>query len=207
MAWVRVSCHAGASPQSSTREESRPITLANTGSFDEDFSKKCEKDKEVFHKFTAKGSFASKRARQDMAPIVSVSCARVKSPGQSDWNKSVRMMKFSHQTKDDILTLDAEHGLWNLEHWHADAPFAVHPDFKSHTGANQALSGGKGSVQGASAKQRLNTNSSTTSESVGVDQVLPSRSWTPLFCGSTRAQDQEESSVSRQQVDCFIGRK
>ena len=66
-------------------------------------------------------------------------------------------------------------------HWHVDASFAVHPDFKSHTGANQVFSGSEGSVQVASAKQGLNTNSSTASELVGSDQVLPSMSWTPSF--------------------------
>ena len=36
-------------------------------------------------------------------------------------------------------------------------------------------------MQSASAKQKLNTNSSTTSELVAVDQVLPLILWTPLF--------------------------
>ena len=76
--------------------------------------------------------------------------------------------------------MSAEHGLWNLD-WHVDALFAVHPDFESHTEANQALSGSKGSAQGVSAKQHLNTNSSTASESAGVDQVLPSTLWKPSF--------------------------
>ena len=53
-----------------------------------------EKDCETFHKFTAKGSFASERARQDVATAVSVSCTRVKSPGRNNWNKLVHMMKF-----------------------------------------------------------------------------------------------------------------
>ena len=41
--------------------------------------------------------------------------------------------------------------------------------------------GGKGAVQSISAKQKLNTSSSTTSELVGADQVLPVASWTPSF--------------------------
>ena len=36
-------------------------------------------------------------------------------------------------------------------------------------------------VQSISTKQKLNTSSSTTSELVGVDQVLPMVMWTPLF--------------------------
>ena len=36
-------------------------------------------------------------------------------------------------------------------------------------------------MQSISAKQKLNTSSSTTSELVGADQVLPVALWTPLF--------------------------
>ena len=71
----------------------------------------------MFHKFTAKGLFASKQARQDMAPVASVSCARVKNPGRNDWNKLVQMMKFSHKIENDKLTLSADQGLHGAE-WH-----------------------------------------------------------------------------------------
>ena len=66
----------------SQSKDGKIVTLASTGLFDEDMSKKLgEKDRETFHKFTAKGLFASKRARQDIAPVMSVLCTRVKSPG------------------------------------------------------------------------------------------------------------------------------
>ena len=65
--------------------------------------------------------------------------------------------------------------------WHADASFAVHSDFKSHTGATQAFKGGRGTLQSASAKQKSNSSSSTASELTAVDHVLPMVSWTPLF--------------------------
>ena len=90
------------------------------------------------------------------------------------------MMKFLWTAKRDMLTLSARKGLHSVE-WCMDAAFAVHPDFKSHTGATQHSIGGKGAVQSTSAKQKLNTLSSTTSELVGADQVLPMVSWTPLF--------------------------
>ena len=90
----------------------------------------------------------------------------------------MKMMKFLWTTKRDVLTLSARKGLHSVE-WHIDAAFAVHPDFKSHTGATQHFVGGKGAMQSISAKQKLNTSSSTTSESVGADQVLPLALWTP----------------------------
>jgi len=79
-----------------------------------------------------------------------------------------------------VLTLSAKKGLHSVE-WCIDTAFAVHPDFKCHTGAMQHFVGGKGAVQSTSAKQKLNTSSLTTSELVGADQVLPVALWTPLF--------------------------
>jgi hypothetical protein len=38
--------------------------------------------------------------------------------------------------------------------WYADASFAVHPDFKSHTGAFKTM--GKGAVQLICRKQKMN---------------------------------------------------
>ena len=80
-----------------------------------------------------------------------------------------------------MLTLNVEGGLWNLD-WCVDASFVVHPDFKSHAGANQVFSSGRqGSAQSVSAKQRLNMSSSTASGLVGVDQASPLMLWTPPF--------------------------
>ena len=54
--------------------------------------------------------------------------------------------------------------------WNIDALFAVHPDCKSHTGAYLTL--GQGSVLSISAKQKINTKSSTQVELVGVDDAM-----------------------------------
>ena len=45
----------------------------------------------------------------------------------------MRLMKCSHSTKNDMLTLDAGNGVHNVE-WSVDLAFGVHPDFKSHVG-------------------------------------------------------------------------
>ena len=75
----------------------RAISPATADMFSEDVSKKLSTDeKEIFHRTVAKALFLCKRARKDIQPIVSVLCTRVKSPGRSDWNKLVRMMKFLH---------------------------------------------------------------------------------------------------------------
>jgi hypothetical protein len=65
--------------------------------------------------------------------------------------------------------------------WYVGASFAVHPDYKSHTGATMSYGDGDGAVQSISRKQKLNTRSSTESELVGVDHVSVMIPWTKLF--------------------------
>ena len=60
--------------------------------------------------------------------------------------------------------------------WNIDASFAVHPDCKSHTGA--CLTSGHGSVLSISAKQKINTKSSTEAELVGVNDAMTFVMWT-----------------------------
>jgi hypothetical protein len=62
-----------------------------------------------------------------------------------------------------------------------DASFAVHPDFKSHTGAAMHFGDGDGAVQSVSRKQKLNTRSSTESELVGADNISVMILWKKLF--------------------------
>ena len=138
------------------------------------------KQRELFHRTTAKALFLCKRARPDVQPIVSVLCTRVKKPTERDFGKLVRMMKYLHSTKNDVLTLSAGNGINTIE-WHIDTSFAVHPDFRSHTGGMMRFAGGKGCPISGSLKQKLNMNSSTTSGLVAVDQTLPLALWVPLF--------------------------
>jgi hypothetical protein len=75
------------------------------------------------------------------------------------------------------LTLEA--GNLNIVKWWVDASFAVHPDMKAHTGG--ALSFGKGVIYGTSTRHKLNTRSSTESELVGLNDVMPQILWTQYF--------------------------
>jgi hypothetical protein len=63
--------------------------------------------------------------------------------------------------------------------WYIDAAFAVHPDFKSHTGGNMTY--GQGTPMSMSRKQKLNTRSSTEAELVRPDDLLMLILWTQLF--------------------------
>ena len=119
-------------------------------------SQKLDKERsKVFHTFVMKGMFLSKRVRQDIHPAIVFLSTRVREPTVQDWQKLVRLMSFLKHTRADVLTLEAGDEQKN-EYW-VDAAFAVHPDYRSHTGAIQTL--GKGSVCSVSSKQKINTRS------------------------------------------------
>ncbi|CAJ1959786.1 unnamed protein product [Cylindrotheca closterium] len=63
--------------------------------------------------------------------------------------------------------------------WMIDGSFAVHPDFKSHTGGTLTFGGGAAQVM--SKKQKLNSRSSTEAELIAVDNVVTMLLWTKLF--------------------------
>jgi hypothetical protein len=75
------------------------------------------------------------------------------------------------------LTLEADD--LHIVKWWVDASFAVHKDMKSHTGGSTTL--GKGMGYNVSSKQKLNSRSSTESELIGVNDVMPQVLWTRYF--------------------------
>ena len=86
-------------------------------------------------------------------------------------------MSCLRDTKDLCLTLRADGT--GMSRWHIDAAFAVHQDFRSHTGGNMTM--GKGSIMSASLKQKQNTRSSTESELAGSDDLTSQVLWAKLF--------------------------
>jgi hypothetical protein len=66
--------------------------------------------------------------------------------------------------------------------WYVDALFAVHPNMRGHTGGGLTM--GRGFPITASTKEKLNTRSSTESELVGVDDMMPIIIWTCCFLSS-----------------------
>jgi hypothetical protein len=132
---------------------------------------------ENFHTFVAKALFACKRVHPDIHTANAVLCTRVKGPTTDDDKKLLRLMKYLNRTKKDKLILSADD--LHVIKWYFDASFAVHPDFKSHTGAVATL--GKGAPYTMSRKQKLNTRSSTEAELVGADDLSTMILWTKLF--------------------------
>jgi hypothetical protein len=110
------------------------VTPASDGLFDEGQGKKLNEERaDAYHTMVAKALFLCKRARRDIQPTIAMLCTRVKGPNEASWAKLVRLMKYLNGTRELKLTLSAD----NLHciKWYVDASFAVHPDYKSHTGA------------------------------------------------------------------------
>ena len=87
------------------------------------------------------------------------------------------MMKYLNGTQNDTLILSTDD--LHVIKWYVDAAFAVHPDFKSHTGGGMTYGCGMPITQ--SRKQKLNTRSSTESELVSADDMSTMILWMKLF--------------------------
>ena len=90
------------------------------------------------------------------------------------------MLNYLKRTMDDHLIIRIDKG-FNIAKWYADIAFAVHPDFKSHSGGCLLLSEMGGTVVNMSQKQKLNTRSSTEAELVGVDDIIGKLMWVQEF--------------------------
>ena len=136
-----------------------------------------ESKRELLHTFVMRGMFLCKRARQDIQPGIAFLATRVREATDQDWSKLKRLMAYLKATQDVILTLEADDE--QTIYWHVDASFAVHEDYKSHTGATFSL--GKGVISSICTKQKVNTRSSTEAELVGVDDVISKILWSKRF--------------------------
>ena len=134
-------------------------------------------DATLFHRLVAKLLYLSKRTRPDLQLAVSFLTTRVQAPDVDDFKKLGRCLRYLCDTKDLPLTLEASSAASIT--WWVDASFAVHPDYKSHTGATMTL--GKGSIYSTSTKQKLNTRSSTEAELVGINDAMSIVLWTRHF--------------------------
>mmetsp|Transcript_73676 Transcript_73676/g.213428 ORF Transcript_73676/g.213428 Transcript_73676/m.213428 type:complete len:334 (-) Transcript_73676:1990-2991(-) len=144
----------------------------------DDTKKKLSKEKaKIFHTFVMKAMFLGKHARQDLLPGITFMATRMREPNEGDWIKLKKMMNFLKAMENDIAMLSANGS--NTVQWAVDAAFAVHGDFKSHTGATMTM--GSGTICSISTKQKINTRSSTKAELVAMDDVAAKVLWTKLF--------------------------
>ncbi len=133
--------------------------------------------KASFHNIVAKALYVAKRARPDIAVAISFLTTRVRNPDVQDWAKLRHLIEYLRNTTEMPLTLGATSE--GVMHWYMDAAFAVHPNMRGHSGG--ALTLGIGFPMSSSSKQKLNTQSSTESELVGVDDLMSLILWSRNF--------------------------
>ena len=124
---------------------------------------------DTYHSVTATVLWLCKRSRPDLETAVSFLCTRVQAPTLEDWGKLRRLLKFLKRTKDDIRVMGADNML-KLETW-VDASHATHANMRGHTGGTMSF--GWGVVHEKSAKQKINTKSTTESEVVALSEYVP----------------------------------
>ncbi len=143
----------------------------------EDCDKLSEAVSADFHTIVAKTLYVTKRARPDTCLAIAFLTTRVRAPDTDDWEKLCHLMEYLRGDRDRPLVLSADND--GLSMWYVDASFAVHPIMHGHTGGGLTM--GRGFPIWVSTKQKLNTRSSTESELVGVDDMMPIICWTRCF--------------------------
>jgi hypothetical protein len=149
----------------------------NLFTINEDCEKLPEDMAADFHTIVAKTLYMTKRARPDTCLSVAFLSTRVRAPDRDDWEKLRHLVEYLRKDNTRPLVLGADND--GLLMWYVDASFAVHPNMRGHTGGGLTL--GRGFPISASTKQKLNTRSSTESELVGVDDMMPIILWTRYF--------------------------
>ena len=102
---------------------------------------------------------------------------RVMCPDEDDWNKLLRMMRYLRGTKELPLILSANST--NIVKWWVDRSYGIHLDARNQTGVTASL--GKVYFMSTSIKRTLNTRSSTETELVAADDIMPHLCWTNYF--------------------------
>lgn len=160
--------------EAGTKSSAAPENLFTVN---EDCEKLSHDEAVAFHNIVAKTLYATKRARPDTCTSVSFLTTRVREPDKDDWKKMCHLMRYIRGTRKLPLILSAN-GTSILKWW-VDASFAVHPNMRGHTGGGLSL--GRGFPIMSSTKQKLNARSSTESEIIGVDDLMPAICWTRYF--------------------------
>ena len=157
--------------------------LAVTPALDDLFDVKVKdtpldvEQKEEFHSLVAKVLYLAKRTRPDLLLVANFLSTRVSSPTEGDRDKLDRALRYLNSTQELGINIDVHKNIHVVAY--IDASFAVHKDFKSHTGAIISL--GSGPVWTKSTKQRLVSKSSTEAEIIGVSDALSQVIWTRDF--------------------------
>ena len=122
----------------------------------------------IFHSTVAKLIYISTRTRQDLLTTISFLSKRVSNPTQEDWRKLQRALNYLDNTKTQCLRLGMTTPM--TIRTYIDASFAVHSDFKSHTGI--CITMGIDCFYAKSTGQKIDTTSSCQAELVALAKGL-----------------------------------
>ena len=164
----------------SARKKCRSAAPEDLFKVNEDTKKLLPSKATAFHNIVAKALYLVKRARPDASVAIAFLTTWVRQPDVEDWRKLAHLVEYFRSTTEMPLILgESKTGVLN---WYVDASFAVHANMRGHTGGGLTM--GRGFPIVCSTKQKLNTRSSTESELVGVDDMMPSILWTRYFIES-----------------------
>jgi len=144
---------------------------------DEKVGKLDDRRAKIYHHIVAKLLYVCKRSRLDIQVAIAFLCTRVKCPNIHDWLKLRRVLQYLRGTIDLCRTISMS-SFYKMQIF-VDASHAVHHDMRSHTGG--CVSMGFGVIHSRSAKQTLNSRSSTESELIGSSDYLPYVVWLLYF--------------------------
>ncbi len=130
----------------------------------------------AFHTVVAKTLNVTKRARPDPS-LATFLTTKVRGPNTDDWEKLCHLMEYLRGARDCSLILSGEND--GVLMWYVNAALVLHPNMRRHTGGGLTM--GCGFPIAVLTKQKLNTKSSTESELVGVDDMMPIILWTCYF--------------------------
>jgi hypothetical protein len=136
---------------------------------DKDAEKLSEEGAMAFHNLVAKTFYVSKRARLDVSTAIAFLSTGVRAPDVNDWRKLSHLMEYLRVDRLRPLILSANGS--EVLMWYVDASVAVHANMRSHNGGGLTMGRGFSIVN--STKQKLDTRSSTESELVGVENMMP----------------------------------
>ncbi len=160
-----------------TRQRYETPAPDNLFTVNEDCDKLPDEMAADIHTIVAKTLYVTKRARPDTCLSIAFLMMRVRAPDRDDWEKLCHLVEYLRRDHARALVLGAKND--GLLMWYFDASFAVHPNMRGHTGGGLTM--GRGCPMSVSTKQKLNTRSSTESELVGVDDMMPIILWTCYF--------------------------
>ena len=109
-------------------------------------------------------------------------------------------------TKDKHLILRLKDGV-SVAKWYIDASFATYNDFQSHTVGILKIGDDGGAITNASIKQKINTQSSTEADLMGVDDLIGKVLWTSRFLESQGSAPKRNIILQDNQSSIFLETK